>query len=475
MDLPLHYLSATDALRAFEEKRLSPVELMDAIIARHDNVNETVNCFAFTFFDQAREQARAAEQAYVNGTARPLEGLPVAMKDEHPIAGQPLTNGSLLWKDNIARETAQLPARVINAGGIVHGRTTTPEFSAAAYTWSKLWGVTRNPWNPQITVGGSSGGSGASLAAGTAALASGSDIGGSIRIPAAYNGLVGYRAPHGRVPGIPPFNLVSYATDGGLARTVDDMILFQNVIAGPDPFDHTSLKPKLILPLEYPDLRAVKIAYNYDLGLWPLNDAVRRNFDKSITLLRELGAETVEVDLGWDTARLEKAGFDRLSFWMGTYMNDIVDDTTREQLCSYNRFTTAEGASVSNSDIMAAYEVEAEMYASFGPMMEDHLALITPTMTAVDVPADHDPASPTVMVDGVERNALLQNMLTYPFNMLNMTPVLSVPNGFADNGVPTGLQIIGPTHEDKNVFRVAKAIEQALGPFINADQLPDIG
>jgi amidase len=474
MDIPLHYLSATEALRAFKEKRLSPVELMDAVIARHESVNDTINCFAFTFFEEAREQARAAEQAYANRTARPLEGLPVAIKDEQPIAGQPLTNGSLIWKDNIAQDTAQLPARVMAAGGIVHARTTTPEFSAAAYTWSKLWGVTRNPWNPEITVGGSSGGSGASLAAGTSTLASGSDIGGSIRIPAAYNGVVGYRAPHGRVPGIPPFNLISYATDGGLARTVDDMIVFQNVIAGPDPHDHASLKPKLILPNDFPDLRGVKIAYNYDLGLWPLSDSVRRNFDASMALLRDLGAETVEVDLGWDIDRLEKAAFDRLSFWMGTYMNDIIDDTTRDQLCSYNQFTAAEGATVTNSEVMAAYEVEAEMYASFGPLMEDHLVLITPTMTAVDTPADYDP-DPTVMVAGKQRNAMLENMLTYPFNMLNMTPVLSVPNGRADNGVPTSLQIIGPTHEDGHVFRVAKALEQATGPFISTERFPDLG
>lgn len=474
MDLPLHYLSATDALRAFRNKSLSPVELMDAIIARHEAVNPTVNCFSYTFFDEARELARAAEQAYAKGTARALEGLPVAVKDEQPIAGQPLSNGSLIWKDNIAQETAQVPARVIDAGGIVHARTTTPEFSAAGVTWSKLWGVTRNPWNPTYTVGGSSGGSGASLAAGTTTLASGSDIGGSIRIPAGYNGVVGYRAPHGRVPGLPPFNLISYATDGGLARTVDDMILFQNVLAGPDPYDHASLKPKLTLPGEYPDLKGTKIAYNYDLGLWPLNPSVKANFDASLGLLRDLGAETIEVDLGWDVARLEKAAFDRLAFWLGTYMDDVVGDA-RDLLCSYNAFTTAEGADVSSRDVMSAYMMEAEMYSSFGPLMDNHLVLITPTMTAMDITADYEPAGPTVTIDGVERNALLQNALTFPFNMLNMTPVLAMPNGFADNGVPTSLQIVGPTHEDENVFRVAKALEQATGPFINAGQLPNPG
>jgi Asp-tRNA(Asn)/Glu-tRNA(Gln) amidotransferase A subunit family amidase len=190
----LHYLSATDALRLFQSHELSPAELMEAVIARAEAVEPTVNAFAATFYDQALDAARAAADRYAAGTpAGPLDGLPVAVKEEAPIAGQVNSLGSLPLRDVVATETAEFVRRVIDAGGIVHARTTTPEFSCAPFTWTKLWGVTRNPWNTAYSPGGSSGGSAAALAAGMTTLATGSDIGGSIRIPSSFCGVVGLR------------------------------------------------------------------------------------------------------------------------------------------------------------------------------------------------------------------------------------------------------------------------------------------
>jgi amidase len=221
----LHYLSATEALARFRARELSPVELLEAVIARAQEVEPVVNALCHTFYDEARDQAREAERRYARGEARPLEGLPVAIKEEEAVEGQPWTQGSLLYKDLVADYSSAFARRHLEAGAIVHARTTAPEFSCAGYTQSKLWGVTRNPWNPRYGVGGSSGGSGAALAAGTTTLASGSDIGGSIRIPASFNGVVGFKPPYGRVPCDPPFNLDTYCHCGPLARTVVERAL----------------------------------------------------------------------------------------------------------------------------------------------------------------------------------------------------------------------------------------------------------
>ena len=177
-----------------------------------------------------------------------MEGLPVAVKEEAEIAGQHNTLGSLPLRDVIAGQTSAFVQRIIDAGGIVHARTTTPEFSCAPITWSRLWGVTRNPWHTGYSPGGSSGGSAAALAAGTATLATGSDIGGSIRIPASFCGVVGFKPPYGRVPEVATFNLDHYCHEGPLARTVADCALLENVIAGPHPSDVVSIRPKLEIP-----------------------------------------------------------------------------------------------------------------------------------------------------------------------------------------------------------------------------------
>ena len=184
----LNYLPAVEVLRRFRDKSLSPVEYLNALVERVEETEPFINAVAERLFDEARAGAKMAEDVYAlrPSEARTLEGLPVAAKAEHPIKGKLFTDGSLAFKDRIADVTHPIIERIIGAGGIIHLRTTTPEFSCAPFTHSNLWGVTRNPWNLGFSPGGSSGGSGASLAAGTAPLATGSDIGGSIRIPASF-------------------------------------------------------------------------------------------------------------------------------------------------------------------------------------------------------------------------------------------------------------------------------------------------
>src|SRR6202140_1661847 len=287
----LHYISATEAIKQFKARKLSPVELVQAVIDRAAAVEPAINAFAQTFFDEALTQAKAAEARYAgNGKPpRALEGLLVAVKEEAPITGHRHTLGSLALRDMVADHTAVFVQRIIDAGAIVHARTTTPEFSCMPVTWSKLWGVTRNPWNLAFAPGGSSGGSGGLLAAGSPTPPTGSDIGGSIRIPASFCGVVGFKPPYGRVPEVEIFNLDHYCHEGPLARTVSDCALLENVIAGPHPSDVASLRPKLEIPDELPGIRGMRIALSIDLGCYAVDADVVANTRSAADRLREAG------------------------------------------------------------------------------------------------------------------------------------------------------------------------------------------
>ena len=217
-DLELCYLSATQALQRFASGALSPRELMHALIARAESVEPSINAFADRYFDEALQLAEAAERRYASGTARRLEGLPLAVKDDTAIRGKRNTNGSLVHRDHIADHTDPHIERLQRAGAIVHARTTCPEFCAAWVTYSRLHGVSRCPWNTAFTPGGSSGGSAAAVAAGTTTVATGSDNAGSIRQPASICGVVGYKPPHGRNPAPTPLNATSRRTDATRRR-----------------------------------------------------------------------------------------------------------------------------------------------------------------------------------------------------------------------------------------------------------------
>src|SRR5690242_9839337 len=279
---------------------------MQALIDQADKVEPSINAFAEKHYDAALASARAAEAVFMSpsGSPRELEGIPVAVKEEAPIAGHRYTLGSLALKDEIADHTAVFVQRILDAGGIVHARTTTPEFSCAPVTWTRLWGVTRNPWNLEFAPGGSSGGSGASLAAGSTTLATGSDIGGSIRMPASMCGVVGFKPPYGRVPEVEIFNLDHYCHEGPLARTVDDCGLLENVIAGPHPSDVASLRPKLEIPDEQPGISGMRIAMSSDLNCYDIDADVARNLREAVDRLRSAGAVVEEVSLPWDKAMI---------------------------------------------------------------------------------------------------------------------------------------------------------------------------
>lgn len=461
-DTDLCYISATDALKRFRDRTLSPVELLQSQLSRIEETRATVNAFGFLYAEEALEQAAKAEARYATNAddLLPLEGLPTAIKDENTIAGKITTYGSLIYKDYVATSTTPVVERLLNAGVIVHGRTTTPEFSSEGFTYSRIWGVTRNPWNLDYTPGGSSGGSGAALAAGLATFATGSDIGGSIRIPASACGVVGYKPPYGRNPTTPPFNMDFYNHAGPMARTVEDCLLMQNIMSGPHSRDITSLKPKIDVPVDRSGIKGWKIAYSLDLGYFELDEDVRRNTLMALDVFRSLGAEVTEVDLGW-TKKSEKAASDYLQTIFGAWVAEYLDERA-ELLTGYGRTFAEAAQSATTTDFLASLNTAGEMYSSFGPLMERYNVFICPTLALPAVGAEYDPLK-GLEINGKPVDPRYGWIMTYPFNMLSRCPVLSVPSGHAANGVPTGIQIVGSSYCDQDVFRAGLAYEEAVG------------
>ena len=459
-DLDLCYLPATDAIKRFKAKTLSPVELLDALIRRAEEVEPVINAFTYRHFDEAMDKAKKAEAKYASGKrTRALEGLPIGIKDESFIKGKPTSSGSLIMKDFVADRTSVGNDRIMRAGGIVHARTATPEFSSAAYTNSRLWGITHNPWNPEFTPGGSSGGSAASLAAGTSALATGSDIGGSIRIPAGTCGLVGYKPPYGRNSDDSPFNLDFYCHTGPLARNVSDAIALQNVMSGPHPQDIASLRPKLRLPTDYPPIKDWKIAFSMDLGFFEVDPEVQANTLAAVKVFRDLGATVDEVDLGWDHSALD-AGLSYLSHIFGAYMATLYEDHA-DDMTTYVREWAEQSKKSTASEFLHTLEVANEMYATLGPILQKYRVLLCPTNALPAVRADFDHSRDTVRINNKDVNPALGWVMTTPFNSLSRCPVLTVPTGRASNGVPTSIQIVGRTYTDKDVFQAGMAYESA--------------
>jgi aspartyl-tRNA(Asn)/glutamyl-tRNA(Gln) amidotransferase subunit A len=454
----LHYMSATEAVKQFKARKLSPVELVQAVLDRAAVVEPVINAFAQTFFDEALKEAKAAEARYAPGGEPPraLDGLLVAVKEEAPINGHKNTLGSLALRDVVADHTAVFVQRILDAGGIVHARTTTPEFACAPVTWSKLWGVTRNPWNTAFSPGGSSGGSAASLAAGSTMLATGSDIGGSIRMPASMSGVVGFKPPYGRVPETEIFNLDHYCHEGPLARTVSDVALLENVIAGPDPSDVVSLRPKLVIPDRLEPIKGLRLALSRNLNCYDVDEEVLSNTLAAADRLREAGATVEEVSLPWDLASINRAARIHFGMIFGPSIKELYEKHG-DEFTSYAQRFVQEANEISKDDFVKGLELEGRIYQPLGEILDRFDALICPTFAVPALPAEWD--SPDV----------LDTLMTVPFNIASRCPVISIPSGRSRKGVPTGLSVVGKTYDDVTAFRIAAAHEQRF-PWFDAPE-----
>jgi len=454
-DSDLCHLSASEAQLLFRQRRLSPVELLAAQRQAIERLDPDLNAMRSTRFEAALDAARESERRYMgNGPVRALEGVTTLLKNEHNLVGEETDQGSLLLAGQVDTTNAPITQRLLDAGAVIHGRTQVPEFYMAAFTRSVAHGVTRNPWNPAVTCGGSSGGSGSALAAGMACLSTASDIGGSIRVPSAYCGVVGFKPSYGRVPEAAfQFALNTHNHNGLMCRSVDDAALMFNVISGPHRCDPAVIRPKLELSPPVPDVRGMRIAWSMDLGYFDVDPDVQRNTLETVRMLREAGAVVEEVELGWD-GRVPKAFTDALVFVLGKGLARAIADAPPDQISDYVLRMAGMSADITAEDHLDAIHVLGEMHEAMQRVMDRHELLLCPTLARNTCPAE-----------GVSNahDDLLRNAMTYPFNMLSRHPVLAVPSGFASNGVPTGVQLVGQTFSEASVLRVGAALEPLVG------------
>ena len=452
-------LSASQILDAYRSRSLSPVELMHAVIDRAELVEPSINAFADQYFEEALEKARKAENKFKNPKSRPrrLEGIPLTVKDDTPVKGKRTTGGSLYMRDHLDTQTNPSVERLIRAGSIVHARSTCPEFCWTWVTSTRIHGVTRNPWNLDLSPGGSSGGSAASVAAGSTVLATGTDSAGSIRQPAALCGVVGYKAPYGRNPQSPPVAFDVYHHTGPITRSVSDCILMQNIMAGPHPRDHNAIRPKLRIPENPKPIKGMKIAWSMDLGYYDVTEDVRTRTLDTLKLLESAGAEIVEIEMGWAVPALDACGY----YGSHLYSDDFVQvvNDYPDQVCDYTQYFAERNQKITQQQVHQAHSVAGQVWHDhFGPMLDRYDAFICPTVTANNLPADMRPWD-TVEVNGKQVTDY-DTVMTHLFNMYSRCPVLSVPSGFDSNGMPTSIQIVGKPYDDVSVFRIGLGLEE---------------
>lgn len=461
-DASLHYITANEAIKRFREKSLSPVELMQSVIARAEEVNPKLNCLTHEYFDRALRQAKEAEKIYHSRPeeARPLEGVPCAIKDWHSVAGEITTYGSRVFENFRPDQTAPAVERLLDAGAIMHCRTTTPEQAHAGVTRSHLWGITRNPWNLEYSPGGSSGGAGAAVAAGITTIADGTDGGGSIRIPASACGIFGYKPPFGRNPTDREHPSEMVLHYGPLTRSVADAALMQNVVSGQHSADPHSLRDRIVLPDTFEPLSGMKIALSMDLGYFNVSQEVQTNTRSVADTLRSLGCIVEEVVLGWDSSVLDAW----LTNWEGLFWS-IAGDQLKDHRDDLDPFLVKlleNGSRRSLKEFYGVNQMRFQMYQEIGKIFDSYDAIISPTLAVPSVPVDHDNEDAEFAIDGKPSPAYQGWAMTYPFNILSTLPVASTPSGFsASTGVPTGVQVIGKAYDDLTVFRISAALETA--------------
>ena len=467
VDIELAYMPATELAQRIARREISPVEAVANSLARIEQVNPRLNCFCFVHPDEALENARTAECTIMAGDEiGPLHGVPIAIKDLTPTRGKITTMGSRVYEHWVPESDAVIVEKLIAAGAILVGKTTTPEFAYSGFTESPLWGVTRNPWDSERTPGGSSGGSSAAVAAGCVSLAEGSDMGGSVRIPASFCGIVGLKPSFGRIPfTILPSQFDSLSHFGPLARTVADAALFLKATQGPDERDIQSLKPALDIPESLTsDVRGVKLALTVDLGYYAVAPEVEMNTRLAVDALRDSGAQIEEVDLGWSAA-INEAWTAHWSVYLAQFFGQHLAEWRDRMDPGVVRLMDA-GLAMSAVDFKRLEFVRTEHWLKLAPILGEFDALLCPTMTMA-APETGKAEQEFEFVDDTGRYHALD--MTAPFSCVSQCPAISVPSGFTEGGLPTGLQIVGRRYDDLGVLNIAAALEQ-IRPW--ADRRP---
>ena len=446
----LCHLPATEQKRLLDRRELSCAELLEAQIARIERHNPALNAFVTLRLEQAQEDAEARDSERARGDAKGvLHGLTVGVKDCFATRGLRTTYASPAFADHVPDRDHLVVEREKAAGAIVLGKLNTPEFTMATNTCSNsVFGATRNPWNTALTPGASSGGSGAALAAGLASLADGSDIGGSVRNPAAWCNVVGHRPTAWTIPDVPnPLYWHNMNSPGPMARTVADAALFLSALAGPD------LRCPVFVQAPFPpglpdlaiDMAKIRIGWPGDRGAFAIERSLRANFDAQRDVFEGLGAavEACDFDLSGTALHGHVLAHQRLAREVEPALGRGLDAGLARE---YERTMAAAGA-----DFMAAEAHRHRLWRDMAAAFERHDVLVWPD----------DPRDPYGFDDEAAGDAVDWTLL-YVSPMLGL-PTTTVPCGFSEAGAPRGLQIVGRPGDDLRVLRVARAYEEATG------------
>ena len=456
-------LSATELLALYHKKAVSPVEVTKAVYERIDLLDPVLNAFCVKDKQKAVEQAKQSEQRWRRGAPQGLlDGVPVSIKDLLLTKGWPTLRGSrTVDPKGPWHHDAPCTARLREHGAVILGKTTTPEFGWKGVTDSPLTGITRNPWNPKLTPGGSSGGGAAAVAAGMGPLTVGTDGGGSIRIPCGFTGLFGLKPSFGRVPAWPLSPMGTVAHVGPMTRTVDDAALMLNVLSLPDPRDWHAL------PWDGRDyriglqdgVRGLRIAYSEDLGYAQVEPEIRKIVRNAVKTFARLGATVDARDPGFaDCGPLFAA-----HWFPGAAAIVRNTEARKRSLMDKGLLDTArQGEKITTAQYLAAVQKRGALGEHMNAFHEEWDLLVTPTLPLAAFKAG-------VEVPDVVKEVRWTDWspFSYPFN-LTQQPAATIPCGLTKKGLPVGLHIVGPRYADALVLRAARAFESAH-PIPRAD------
>lgn len=463
-DTEICYMPAVDMAQAIRTRKLSPVEVMNAVLSRIERLNPKINAYCTLLDESAKKQAQEAEIKVMKGDELgPLHGVPISIKDLTYTKGVRTTSGSKMYETFIPDHDAIIVERLKAAGAIMLGKTNTPEFGFMGVTDNKLFGPTRNPWNLDRHAGGSSGGAAAAVAAGMGPLSQGSDGGGSIRIPSSFCGVFGIKPSFGRVPrgaGLSDWQTLS--SYGPITRTVSDAALALEVMAGRDDRDRHSLPDANLqyLALLNGNIKGLRVAWSSDLGYAAVDSQVLEKTSSAVSIFETLGCE---VEMA--TPDITNPGRAFSLIWAVNYAAAYVDqldewgDQMDPRLVALIRLGNDK---LAIEYAQAAIERE-QLYSRLLPFFKRYDLLLTPA-TAVSA-FDIRKLELTEIGEGKGSSWLDWAPFTYPFNLTGQ-PAASVPCGWTDDGLPVGLQIVGKPFDDATVLKAAAAFESAL-PWVH--------